>query len=367
MDVSTASALSLCRPTLGTSVICLLLTMAVVDLTEGATVSFDTLSTKAYLLEKTIDLKNWSPASEQIDGNGSRAVVQTSTTNSVEFFRVQVLSPFTFDHLSIDTAADMEDLRSGFDPGNWRVTAKEVLKRTFTDAWWIVENDSDPNFFYFWFGGEMSDFTQMMYRLSAAVHETVHHVGFARISFQNGQFVHALALGENTFFSIPEMGLFPRSEILAALPPELQTADYANTYLTGQSGGQDVVNLLDEFNAYTFSALVDATVVNQLTGLSGSSSRDGVLTFMLYTETYLNLARENYTADYDKMLNSDIPDLIVLLWDRAESALAISKGDPRLGQQDALIRTYVYEPARLNEVERLRARVLPRVEIEAGG
>ncbi len=335
-------------------------------ITEAATLRFDTRVGKTYSLETSTDLQHWTALDKPFVGDGNQASLPIPMASTSGFFRLVLPSPYDFDQISIHTAAELGDLRATFGVDNWRTTTKEVLKRTCADAAWLVENDTDPNFFYFWFGGEMSDFTQMLFRLSSAVHETVHHMGFNRITFQNGQFVYSLALGADRFYSVPAMGLFPRSEILPSLPQELQTSGYASTYLTGQSGSQDIVNLLDELNAYTFSAIVDRTVVNQMTGLASVSSRDGVLTFMLYTEAYLQVCRENHPGDYAKLLDSTIPDLIITLWDRAERALKLSQGDPRLGQQDTIIRPHVYAPERMQEIERLRIRVLPRILLGSG-
>jgi hypothetical protein len=234
---------------------------------RAATVDFSTRTGKNYQLESSSELQTWAAVGNVMTGDGGTKAVSIPSPLSSSFYRVRLESPFTFDHLSVVKDPNLDDLRASFTTANWKTTAKEVLRRAVPDAGWIVDNDSDPNFFYFWFAGDPPHFTQMLFRLSGAAHETVHHVGFNHMTFQNGGFVAPLAMGSNSFFSVPATNLFPRSEILNSLPPDMQTLGYANTYLTGQSGTQDIVNLLDEFNAYVFTTLVDTAVLPYLTGL----------------------------------------------------------------------------------------------------
>jgi len=330
---------------------------------QAATIDFTTRAGMTCVAEASADLQAWTAVGSAITGDGNPAHITVSSDFSRSFFRVRIESPFTFDHLQLRTHVDLDDLKSGFSASVWRATAKEVVRRSVPDAGWIVDADSDPNFFYVWFGGEMTDFTQMVFRLSAAVHETIHHVGFEHMTFNGSGFDMALALGKESFFSAPSMGLFPRSEILNSLPPDMQSLGYASTYLTGGSGGQDLVSLLDEFNAYTFTTLVDTAILPYMTGLASCSSRDGVLAMMLFTEEYLRVAREQHPGDYIKIMTSPLRDLIVILWDRAERTLKMAEGDPRLGHQDQAIRAHVYAPERLLEIRRVQEAVLPRISI----
>jgi hypothetical protein len=45
--------------------------------------------------------------------------------------------------------------------------------------------------------------------------------------------------------------------------------------------------------------------------------------------------------------------LILSVWDRAESWLAITEGYPDLGIDDASIAAWVYDPTRLDEIDRV--------------
>ena len=340
-----------------------LLSTLVVGGARSATLSFQPQLGRDHIIEVSQNLLDWSPVGLPIRGEGGAFSVPIELGPGSSFYRVQLVSPYSFDRLSVQRDPHLQDLKTAYESSGWQKSAVDVLKRTVPDAAWIVEADADSGFFGFWFNGVPADFSQLMMSLSTAVHETVHHLGFKRIGFQNGRFVYSLALGRDAFYTVPALGLFPRSEIVQSLPVELQSMGYVDTYLRGQSGAQDLVTLLDELNAYTFSVLVDAATVDFMTGLSARSTRDGVLAMMLFVETYLRVARVSHPADYEKILSSSAAELVVVLWDRAEGSLAFAGADPRLGIQDRQIRSSVMSQENLSEIERIRSVVSPRVVI----
>lgn len=333
---------------------------------RAATLGFNTIQGKTYIVESGTDLHGWTALTIPWVGDGTRHLESVPENNGGLFYRVRVTSRFDFEQITVRPKADIGDLKASYDITTWRSTALEILQRVCPDAAWLVNADADPGFFQFWFNGDPKDFTQLLLSLSTAVHETIHHVGFKRLGFEAGGLVYHLALGSDRFFAVRDLKLFPRSEILDRLPPRLRTSGYVTTYLVGQSGAQDLRTLLDELNAYTFSSIIDASLIREMNGIASISSRDGLLTFMLYAETYLKTARDSHPADYQKILASNLPDLIVLLWDRAERTLMLSEGDPRLGQDDAAIRSSVYDSDNLAEIDRLRALVVPKLEIGMG-
>jgi len=90
-----------------------------------------------------------------------------------------------------------------------------------------------------------------------------------------------------------------------------------------------------------------------------TSSRDGLLTLMLYAQLYLKAARIDHPVEYGKITGDrNLVRLIVVLMDRANYALSLS-GAPRLGIQDALIRTYVDQNR--GEIAALRNIVGPKL------
>ena len=76
---------------------------------------------------------------------------------------------------------------------------------------------------------------------------------------------------------------------------------------------------------------------------------------MYYVETYLAIAREEHAADYAAILADPAHrTLILTIWDRAELWLRRSADVHALGISDATIKGWVYDPARLAEISRVR-------------
>jgi hypothetical protein len=183
----------------------------------------------------------------------------------------------------------------------------------------------------------------------------VHEYGFEYGGFDGRHFTTAYVLGANQVETLPDIETFARSEIYDALPIEIRdVGGYADAYLTGFSGTQDLASVLDEVNAYTYSLIVDMAIVDQLAAGWRRSSQDGILTFLLYLETYLFLARTQHPEDYTEILETPgIPPFILTLWDRAVYYITQAGDDPRLYIDGDTIRPYVFDPSRVAEIERL--------------
>ena len=147
---------------------------------------------------------------------------------------------------------------------------------------------------------------------------------------------------------------FPRNEILA-LHANVGADMYASVYLMGQSGTQGFNNLLDEYNAYTHSIAARYCTRDGLPAGQSISARDGILTMMYYVELYLKVARTNHPSDYAAILaDPEHLRLILTVWARAEFWLAKAAPIPALGINDAMIRTWTYDPANVMEIQMLR-------------
>ncbi len=253
-------------------------------------------------------------------------------------------SPAIFPERSID------DLRSGYEAATWRTTAVEVLERRIPDASWIVGQLSDPANFDVWFGGQApASWQAMTTSLAAAVHEDVHLVGFQ--SLQPGRWSYPI--DRETLRTIRVVPGFDRSEIAADLPGEGAWSSYRQTYLEGDSGAQGLETLLDELNAYTWGLLVDVALLDQKQGRT--SSRDGLLSMLYFTQLYLARARTEHPDVHRAILETEsLRTTIVTLWDRAVCALALSGDDPRLGIGDRELVQVLFGGEDPLEVERLR-------------
>jgi hypothetical protein len=76
---------------------------------------------------------------------------------------------------------------------------------------------------------------------------------------------------------------------------------------------------------------------------------------MYYVETYLEIARARHPRDYEAIRgDAGHRKVILTVWDRAELWLRRSAEVPALGVADERIAGWVYEPARLAEIARVR-------------
>ncbi|MBI2894973.1 MAG: hypothetical protein HYY06_15570 [Deltaproteobacteria bacterium] len=230
--------------------------------------------------------------------------------------------------------ADIDAIRSAFGATNWRASMVEVLDRRYPDGAWIVRQLRDQSFFDRWFVMGRGDWAAAMTELGTAVHESAHIVGL----LQRRGFTHVLALGERERLSFPIPRTFHRAEILDDLPAEVRRLSYSSTYLEGQSGAQGFEMVLDELNAYTHSLYVATAVARELPGNMRQSGRDGLLAFLVFTQTYLRVARVQHPAAHEAIKNGEIGRATVQLYDRAECALALSAPHQNIGIDDEMLR-----------------------------
>lgn len=182
------------------------------------------------------------------------------------------------------------------------------------------------------------------YRLSAAVHETVHVVDFK--SSMVGDVAFHTTADDNV--TMPRTKYFPRSEIAAYLPKD---AKYRETYLEGTSGEQDLVSLLSELNAYTHGLATNGKLAYFIPRNRKISSRDGLATQMLYLELYVRRAKEAHPDDWRHMATDDQTlTVIQTLWSQAEETLVATLPDERLGIDDGPILKRVYQPTQVEQL-----------------
>lgn len=148
---------------------------------------------------------------------------------------------------------------------------------------------------------------------------------------------------------------FNRSEIMT-VHAFAATDNYAMVYLQGGSGMQGFNTLLDEYCAYVHSLAAKYCTRDSLPQGQRTSARDGILTMMYYVETYLKLARTNHPADYAAITGDPQHIRLILTnWARAEFYLNLTGPIASLGLRDDMIRPFTYDPANLEEINRLRS------------
>jgi hypothetical protein len=141
--------------------------------------------------------------------------------------------------------------------------------------------------------------------------------------------------------------------------------NYADTYLDGDpddatfQGGDQGFNLLfEELVQYVNSLAVGYAFQDvYMAGGRRVSERDGLLTFLWYTERYLRMARTDFPSAYDHLLNGDSGRwrrAILTVWGRAWLYLEQTASLSALGIHDDVIEGFVNDPDLLDEIERLR-------------
>ena len=246
--------------------------------------------------------------------------------------------------------SDLSAIEAAHTPGTLRQTLVDVSAARYPPGVGFIDAQSDSEL-QIWFFGGTDTFDGVMDGYEVAVHEGAHIWGFQYFGFDSYSY---RIVDDDHIIDTLRLDNFPRSEILTRHPYPNDDF-YADTYLTGQSGSQGFNTVLDEFNAYGHSLVSRYCTRDTLSPGSSTSARDGLLTFMLYVELYLKIAREEHPSDYDAILADGAQVQVILdVWDRAEHWLAITESESSLGIEDAFIAGHVYDPANLEEITRLR-------------
>ena len=198
-----------------------------------------------------------------------------------------------------------------------------------------------------WFR-QRDTFAQVLNSFEVAVHEGGHiwDITMARTEWP-------YRLREDLVIRARRLTNFNRSEILT-LHTDPAMDSYDEVYLAGQSGAQGFNTLLDEYVQYTHSLASRYCTRDGLQAGTRISARDGILTMMYYVELYLKIARTQHPDDYAEIVGDPGHlELIRTVWARAEFWLARTASLPQLGLRDATIRTWVYDPENLMEIEML--------------
>jgi hypothetical protein len=250
-----------------------------------------------------------------------------------------------------DWCADLADLsavEASYDPGDVRGALVAVSELRYPPAVAFIDAQSDAELAGWFFQGTAT-FDDVLAGYEVAVHEGCHIWGFDHFSFDSYAY---RVVDDDHVIETDFLENFPRSEILDRHP--YPTEDfYADTYLTGASGDQGFNTVLDEYNAYAHSLVSRYCTRDSVVG--ATSARDGILTFKLYVELYLQIAREDHPADYDAIVGDAGQVAAILdIWDRSEHWLEVTADHPELGIDDDFIAGFVYDPANEGEIDRLR-------------
>ena len=222
------------------------------------------------------------------------------------------------------------------------------------------------------FAGSPSTAEDLMGRINTIVHECGHLYDFTLSSgATSGYYVTSnLTLSCDRGDTTARGGdTFARSRITgdsySALRPPCPSAgdcdSYAPVYLDGnpddqefEGGDQGFSLLFEEAVQYVNSLATERAFVDQMPANQRTSARDGILTFLWWTERYLRMARLEYPDAYQRITDPCWRDAILTLWGRAWLYLEATDGMTPLGIDDAAILELVSDPDLLGEIERLR-------------
>ncbi len=155
-----------------------------------------------------------------------------------------------------------------------------------------------------------------------------------------------------------------RNDSFAAMRPGCQQGQgcdfYASVYLDGnpddamfEGGDQGYNSVLEETVQYVNSLATGYAFRD--TYQFSQSDRDGILTFLWYLGRYLHMARTQYPDAYAHISQDDCWRRATLtVWGRAWLFLEATRGESKLGIEDAQIEPLVLDPTILNEIELLR-------------
>ena len=137
---------------------------------------------------------------------------------------------------------------------------------------------------------------------------------------------------------------------------------YADIYLSGSptdgtfDSGDQGFNLLHEETVQYVNGLATAYAISDtMNPLQRTSARDGILTFLWYTERYLKMARESYPSAYSRITGDAAwRELILTVWGRAWLYLEATKDIATLSIEGDQIEALVMAPELLAEIQRVR-------------
>ncbi len=233
----------------------------------------------------------------------------------------------------------IDDLRSGYRSADWYATLLTLLERRYSSGRYIVtELDDSQSNALIWMGGRPpASFDDLLGRVGVTVHEMDHQLGWQQGILATGLQSYAYVLRDDLTLLVPRIETYPRAEIAQYLVGALDN-QYRPIYLEGQSGQQGFLTVLDEFNAYTHSLFVGYGLHDQTPAGRRQSDRDGLVTFMLYTQLYLRHGRNNHPGDYDKLkAEPEIRDAVRTLWARANFILDVTEDISSLSLDPAAV------------------------------
>ncbi len=237
------------------------------------------------------------------------------------------------------------DLQAGYRPSDWYTTLLAVLNRRYASGSYVVTklNDSQTKA-GIWVGGQTGTFAALLGQVNVTVHEMSHQLSWQEGIMATRLQKEALVVRGDLTLLFPRVETYPRAEIARYVVGPLDN-QYKAIYLTGDSGNQGFGSVLNELNAYTHSLFVGYGLHDQNPPGRRQSDRDGLVTFMLYTQLYLRHARTDHPSDYARLrAEPEIRETVRLLWARANFLLDVTEDIPGLALDPAAVEAEMRKP-----------------------
>ena len=267
---------------------------------------------------------------------GTDARLDASTTMSTEDApstgpTSPLVDPMCIDGMYRETlpnnSASLADLQGAFTTAGTDMFVQDVLTRRYPFGWSLVD-EGRGGFIncLMTFVRDRSSASAVMGDLGTAVHECGHvtdldrSMGATNVYLIRQDLTMMGARGDSTMRggatfarSLIRGDSFQAARPVCPMGTSGPRCDfYADTYLDGdptdgnfESGDQGFNLLLEEVLQYSNSLAVGYAYADQRSAGRSVSDRDGMLTFLWYTERYLRMARLEYPDAYEHLVNGD--------------------------------------------------------------
>jgi len=230
--------------------------------------------------------------------------------------------------------ADARSSASGATP-KCAAEALKILREHSPHGTRIYRATKDKKFFLWWIRCD-----DIPISLATSVHESVHVMSGHYLYRERSYF-----LPDQTWTKVRYKDLFHRGELLEEFGGRPRPGNiYDENYLL-QTGNQDIVFILEEFNAYVHDLMVSRELSALIPEGTRVSSRDALANFMFYLKRYLKRAKLKHPKDWEAIAQDpEYTATIRLMWRQAEAELAKSCPVPQIGMRNQEILRDVYAP-----------------------
>jgi len=236
------------------------------------------------------------------------------------------------------------------------VSAMNDLKSLYPKGYYIVVKVA-PEFVNSGMGGDgfrllAGDFSENS--LNTLVHELT-HIGFMGFSTDVMRDVHdyVYLIGGFGVLIDRDRSFFPKTEVFADIS---NPDDFDRLYLeiAEKNEGADLMNILDEINAYTKSQECEIAL-EELGGTWDYGSRHNLLKQKWHLELYLKRAYEKHPEDWEYIVNNEgLSFFIMKLWQDASRVEMLDReGEKSLGFNFEQMADVVYGTDNYSVMEKL--------------